>query len=292
MAQELSDATRAVLLNAQRNERTEHLIYHRLAERVQDPDNAAVLERIAQSELAHDHFWRQYTGQEVAPDRLKARRYVTIARLLGLTFAIKLMERGEVQAQDVYSQVALEIPEAQRIVADEDAHEHELIALLDEERLRYVGSMVLGLNDALVELTGALAGLTLAMQNTRLIGTTGLITGIAASLSMAASEYLSTQSQDDEQEPLKASLYTGAAYVLTVVLLILPYWLVSNYLAALGITLTVAVLIILGFTYYLAVARDLPFRQRFLQMAGISLGVATLSFGVGYLVRQVFGFEI
>jgi VIT1/CCC1 family predicted Fe2+/Mn2+ transporter len=292
MTREISEATRTLLLGAQRNERTEHLIYHRLAARTKDPGNAAVLERIAQSELAHDHFWRQYTGQEVAPDRFKAWRYVTIARLLGLTFAIKLMERGEVQAQEVYGRVAQEIPEAQRIVEDEDAHEHELIAMLDEESLRYVGSMVLGLSDALVELTGALAGLTLAMQNTRLIGTTGLITGIAASLSMAASEFLSTQSQEDEQEPLKASLYTGAAYVLTVVLLILPYWLVSSYLAALGITLAIAVLIILGFTYYLSVARDLPFRRRFLQMAGISLGVAVLSFGIGFVVRQVFGFEV
>ncbi len=292
MTREISEATRALLLEAQRNERTEHLIYHELAARTKEPDNAAVLERIAQSELAHAHFWRQYTGQEVPPDRRKVRRYVTLARVLGLTFAIKLMEQGEVQAQDIYTQVAQEIPEAQRIVADEDAHEHELIALLDEERLQYVGSMVLGLSDALVELTGALAGLTLAMQNTRLIGTTGLITGLAASLSMAASEYLSTQSQEDEQEPLKASLYTGGAYVLTVAFLILPYFLLSSYLAALGVTLLIAVLIILGFTYYLSVARDLPFRQRFLQMAGISLGVAVLSFGIGFIVREVFGVEV
>jgi vacuolar iron transporter family protein len=291
MTRQISEATRALLLEAQRNERTEHLIYHRLAARAKDPENAAVLERIAQSELSHDHFWRQYTGQEVPPDRAKAWRYVAIARFLGLTFAIKLMERGEVQAQEIYAQVAREIPEAQRIVEDEDAHEHELIAMLDEESLRYVGSMVLGLSDALVELTGALAGLTLAMQNTQLIGTTGLITGLAASLSMAASEYLSTQSQEDEQDPLKASLYTGGAYVLTVVLLILPYFLVQSYLAALGITLGIAILIILGFTYYLSVARDLPFRRRFLQMAGISLGVAVLSFGIGFIVRQVFGVE-
>ena len=40
--------------------------------------------------------------------------------------------------------------------------------MLDEERLRYIGSVVLGLNDALIELTGALAGLTLALQNTQL----------------------------------------------------------------------------------------------------------------------------
>jgi vacuolar iron transporter family protein len=292
MRPELSATTTLLLLTAQRNELTEYRIYRRLAERIDDPHNADVLRRIADNERAHERFWQQFTGVEVTPHRAKVWWYVAIARVLGLTFAIKLMERGEEQAQVVYARVAEEIPEARRIVADEDAHEHELIAMLDEERLRYVGSMVLGLSDALVELTGALAGFTLALQNTRLIGATGLITGIAASLSMAASEYLSTQSQEDAQEPLTASLYTGAAYVFTVAALILPYWVVSHYLVALGLTLAIAVLIILGFTYYLSVARDLPFRRRFVQMAGISLGVAALSFGIGFLVRELFGVEI
>ena len=57
---------------------------------------------------------------------------------------------------------------AQKIAEDEERHEQKLLAILDEERLQYVGSMVLGLNDALVELTGTLAGLTLALQNTKL----------------------------------------------------------------------------------------------------------------------------
>jgi VIT1/CCC1 family predicted Fe2+/Mn2+ transporter len=47
-----------------------------------------------------------------------------------------------------------------------------------------------------VELTGALSGLTLAFRNTRLIAMAGLITGIAASLSMAGSEYLATKSEE------------------------------------------------------------------------------------------------
>ena len=42
-------------------------------------------------------------------------------------------------------------------------NESALLQLLDEEKLRYTGSIVLGLNDVLVELTGALAGLTLAL---------------------------------------------------------------------------------------------------------------------------------
>ena len=53
--------------------------------------------------------------------------------------------RGE--ASLTYRSIAHEIP-AEEIARDEDHHEEQLIALLDEERLRYVGSMVLGLSDA------------------------------------------------------------------------------------------------------------------------------------------------
>ena len=288
----LSARVRDIVLAAQRNEMTEYMIYDRLTRLVKDEHNRNVLARIAQDEHGHYGFWKQYTGEDVAPSRFKMWWYVTIARLFGFTFAIKLMERGERQAQDVYTAISDEIPGALRVVADEDRHEDELIAMLDEELLQYVGSMVLGLNDALVELTGALAGFTLAMRNTRLIGMAGLITGIAASLSMAASEYLSTQSEESEQDPLKASLYTGIAYVFTVVLLIVPFFVANSYLLALGWTALNAVIVILVFTFYVSVARDMPFKRRFLEMAGISLGVAALSFAIGFIVREALGIEL
>jgi VIT1/CCC1 family predicted Fe2+/Mn2+ transporter len=83
--------------------------------------------------------------------------------------------------------------------------------------------MHLGLNDALVELTGALAGLPLAFGDVKIIALSGLITGIAASLSITASEFIFTSAEDTEKKLGRAALYTGIAYVLTVTLLILPY---------------------------------------------------------------------
>jgi VIT1/CCC1 family predicted Fe2+/Mn2+ transporter len=184
------------------------------------------------------------------------------------------------------------VPDIGAIARDEKKHEEALLAMLDEERLRYTGSIVLGLNDALVELTGALAGLTFALQNTRLIAMTGAITGIAAALSMAASEYLSTRAEGGEREPTRAAFYTGLAYIFTVLSLIFPYLVFKNYILCLASTLVVAVLIIAFFNYYISVARDLPFRRRFLEMAGLSLAVAAVSFGIGILMRTVFGVEV
>jgi VIT1/CCC1 family predicted Fe2+/Mn2+ transporter len=283
---------RRTFLAYQRDELTEHHIYTRLARTVRSPENRAVLERIAADELRHSRYWARLTGQEVRPDWLRVRFYTLVGRILGITFAVKLMERWEEGAQDNYARMEGVVPDVGAIARDEKAHEQALLAMLDEERLRYTGSIVLGLNDALVELTGALAGLTLALQNTPLVAMTGAITGIAAALSMAASEYLSTKAEGDGRDPLRAALYTGVAYIFTVLALILPYLVLRNPYLCLAATLTVAVLIIAFFTYYISVARDLPFRRRFLEMAGLSLAVAAVSFGIGILMRAVFGVEV
>jgi VIT1/CCC1 family predicted Fe2+/Mn2+ transporter len=280
------------LQRAQRNEITEHLVYSRLADLEKDPRNADILRQIARDELGHYEFWKTHTNLEIKPSCWQVFKYYWLARIFGMTFSIKLMERGEGQAQVTYKSIAATISEARRIAEDEDRHEQELLGLLDEERLRYVGSMVLGLNDALVELTGALAGLSLAIRNTRLIALAGLVTGIAASFSMAASEYLSRKSEEGRHDPLKSSLYTGAAYIVTVLLLIAPYLLLGHYLLCLGVTMAVAIIIILAFNYYVSVAKDLPFRRHFLQMAGISLGVAAISFAIGYLIRILLGVDV
>ncbi len=289
---EISPELRQQLLVFQRNEISEYQIYSRLAKAIKDPQNRQILEKIARDELGHYHLWKKYTQVEVKPDQVKIWFYYLVSRIFGYTFGIKLMERGEESAQQNYQLLEGKIEEIDQFLKDENEHEEALIGLLDEESLRYAGSIVLGLNDALVELTGALAGLTLALQNTQLIALSGLITGIAAALSMAASEYLSTRSEETEKHPLKASLYTGVAYILTVTILILPYLILGNYYLCLAVALVSAVLIIAIFNYYISVAKDAPFRRRFFEMAFLSLGVAALSFILGFFIRSALGVEI
>lgn len=277
------------------NEITEHHIYLKLAEREKDPKNKEVLSRIAGEELRHYDFGLSYTNEDVPPNKLKILGYVMLATTLGVTFAVKLMEKGEERAQKTYYEIASTIPEAKRIAEEEDEHEKKLLDMLDEERLKYVGSIVLGLNDALVELTGALAGFTFALKDTQLIAVTGLITGVAASLSMAASEYLSTKTGGESKggkDPLKAAVYTGVAYVLTVVFLILPYFLFKNVYSSLAVMLVNAIIVITAFTFYISVAKDLDFRRRFSEMAGISIGVAALTFAIGFVIQKTTGLDV
>jgi VIT1/CCC1 family predicted Fe2+/Mn2+ transporter len=289
---QLSESVRKQVLGFQQTEITEHHIYKRLAKKIKSPENAKIMDKIAEDELRHYNSWKKYTNQDVEPRWFYVWFYYLISMVFGFTFGIKLMERGEENAQENYASISSAIPEATKFQHEEDVHEEQLIDMLDEERLRYAGSIVLGLNDALVELTGALAGLTLALQDVKLIALSGLITGIAASMSMAASEYLSTRSEDTSKQPVRAAIYTGIAYIITVALLVLPYLLFENYILDLIITLTVAVLIIAVFNYYISVAKGESFRARFTEMAGLSLGVALFSFVIGYFIRQWLGIEV
>lgn len=292
MANNISSTAMAIIRTMQQNELTESVIYKKIAAFAKD-DNKQTLLRLSQEEKAHCQIWRKYTGLKLKPQKGKVLWFTLLARVLGFTFAVKLMERGEEQAQEKYDLLTDEVPESIEIRRQEKEHEQALLEMLDEERLRYVGSMVLGLNDALVELTGSLAGFAFALQNNRLIALSGLIVGISATFSMASSEFLSARSEG-RTDALKSCSYTGIAYLLTVVALIAPYLLfpAAFYIPALICMLIVVVLIIAGFTYYTSIAQDQPFTSRFGEMALISISVAVVSFIVGILAKNFLNVDL
>ncbi len=281
------------LLRMQRDEMTGSILYAAIAKRLKDGNNKQAFAEISRAERGHYETWRAYTGRDVAPDRTKIVLFSLLSRLLGITFTIKFFEKGEDVGLADLRAIEQELPEARRMIADEEAHEAKLMEMIDEERLHYVGSIVLGLNDALVELTGTIAGLTFALANNRLVALSGIITGVSATLSMAASNYLAKRAEGSG-EALKSSLYTGVAYLLTVVAIVLPYLLLPNelYVLAFGIMIVAVVLIILAFNYYLSVAQDLSFWRRFGEMVAISLGVAALSFVIGLAAKQLLGINV
>ncbi len=287
----ISEKTKKLILQFQQIEMTEYHVYKALAKRAEGK-NKEVLSKIADDELRHCEFWSKYTDKEVKPSRWTIWRYLLIEKILGLTFTVKMMEKNEEQAEKNYAAVISEIPEAEKIMQEEMEHEKMLVEMIDERRIEYIGSMVLGLNDALVELTGALAGLSLALQDTRLVGIAGLITGIAASLSMAASEYLSKKSEAGDQSPLVASFYTGVVYILTVLILVAPFFFYAHYLFALLNTIVFVILVIWFFSFFVSVVKNMDFKHTFIEMTVISLGVAGVSFLIGMLARKVLGVEV
>ncbi|MBR5154447.1 MAG: rubrerythrin family protein [Alphaproteobacteria bacterium] len=277
----------------QKNEVTASRLYAYIAKGMKDKKNKDVMLKMSYEEKAHSLIWKQYTKKDIKPNEFKVVFYKFLSVLLGYTFVIKLLEKDEYDGISSMEEVKEVFPEIEHIVAQEKAHEEALIDMLDEERLNYTGAMVLGLNDALVELTGAIAGLTFVLMNTTLIAMSGIITGIAATLSMAASNFLAERA-DGNENALKASVYTGIAYLITVVFLVLPYLVLPNemYVIALVWMILTVVALIYSFSFYIATVKSEKVMPKFLEMSLISLSVALISFLIGLLAKFCFGIEV
>ena len=280
------------LLRAQKREITEYHVYLFLSKKTAGK-NKKIIEEIAHQEKKHYEILKKITKKEVSPSKLKLFLYILISKIFGLNFTLQLMEIGERYSKSFYSSLIKKDRSLKtlKIIDDETKHEKKHISLIDEKRLSYIGSFVLGLNDALVELTGALAGLTLALNNAKIIAMVGLITGIAASMSMAVSNYLAAK-EENKKNPLFSGYVTGLAYIFTVITLIFPFFFLSKPIFALGVSLILAVLVIALFNFYTAIIKQRNFLSSFLKMAVISLSVALINFSIGFLVKKIFGIDL
>jgi len=282
------------LLSLQRMEATEGEIYRRLAKKQKNPSNQKILEQIAEEEGRHEEVLAKATGQTVKPMMWKVWLHSQMAWIFDLTFAVKMLERVERDASTEYRKLGYD-----DLADEEDSHEQRLIGLLEEGRLNYIGSVVLGMSDALIELTGALAGLTFAFGDLKLVALAGLVTGIAAAFSMGASEYLSTRSEKKDANPLTAAMFTWIAYLLTVFLLVAPYLLISPdtppvyglepHVLALVCTLIIGIVVIASFNFYVSVVEEVSFLHRFAEMAGLLFVVSLISFGIGVVLSNWMG---
>lgn len=277
-----------LLIQAQINEVTEYQIYLKLANHEKDPQKRNILLKIAEQEKKHYEVLSKITGKRPQPNSFKVKFYTLISFIFGYQFALKHMENGEGKAEYIYSKLSNHYPELISIAKDEKDHENSLIELINEERLEYMSSMVLGLNDGVVELLGTVAGLTLALKSSNLVGITSLIMGISACLSMSSSEYLSI-STEEGRNPLTAAFYTAFTYLAAVITVVSPFFLISNPYLALSTSIVLVFGLLAFFNYYSSVVKKEKFSKRFLQMLVVVIVVTLISFSIGYFVRRVIG---
>ena len=289
---DISNELMKLVKKAQIDEEQGAILYEFMARREKNEENKKILIKMSQDEKKHAEVWKNITKKNLKPSALSILKFKFITIVMGITFVIKKLQKKENLAQHDYEKMMEELPEAAKMLEDERRHEKELYNMIDEERLNYIGAMVLGLNDALVELTGAIAGVTFALANTRLVALTGIITGISATFSMTASNYLAERA-DNNPKALKSSIYTGIAYLITVVLLVLPYLILPAYMYVMAfvIMIVTVILIIMFFNYYISVAKEEPFIKNFVTMATISLSVAVISYIIGILAKTLLGID-
>ncbi len=272
------------ILRAQQMEITEYELYQKLAKTTKEPQNRDVLAHIAKDELRYYTQLKEVTGQDVTSSAVDLYSFYWIARVFGIVFMMKLRDFA---IRRRYASLAEDFPEVTSVATQEMSHIAALRDSMNEERLLYMGALVLGLNDAIVEITGAIAGFTFALQNTTLIALAGFITGIAGALSMASSEYLEKQSEPAKLSAPKAAAYTGGSYLFVAAVLVAPYFALSSYLTALVWMLALAFIIIAFFSVYSAFLLNQRFLFRFPQMLLLSFGIAFVSFLIGSMLRVV-----
>jgi len=265
-------------LKQQQNEIDDFTIYSMLSISDKSEANQVIFRKIAKEEQGHYTYLKTYTHQELQPRRYVVLFYLLLSKIVGISFTLKFLEKRE---------------EGAKAYEQEIHHEIELIDMLHDKKLLYAGAIVLGMNDALVELTGTLSGIALAFDKSVVVGVTGLIMGIAASLSMAGSAYLeSKENVGDDVNPLTYSLYTGISYIVTTAILVAPFFMFETISIAMMWMFGAALLTILLYNFYISVAKDLSFWKRVREMSFITFGVALISFGIGYVVKHYFGIEI
>ncbi len=288
----MNEATLKKVIQLQKGEITEYEIYMNLS-KLNIGDEKRLLITLAKDEMTHYNFFKSYTKLDIKADWFMIKKIHLLTRIFGLTFALKSMESWEEKTQLEYKKLVDEIPEIVDIIIEEKGHERKIKNMDHEGRLIYISSIVLGLNDALIELTGALAGYTFALSNTKEIALIGLITGIAASMSMASSEYLSSKANlNSKKNHITSAIITGSAYISTVFLLIIPYLFPLHKYFSLGASFSIAIIIIFIFNYYSSVVNRDSFKKRFLEMFTLSLGIAFISFIIGGLLKSVMDIDI
>ena len=150
----------------------------------------------------------------------------------------------------------------------------------------YKSAIILGMHDAIVSLTGLIAGLFFAFTDTNIIVISCVISSITSSLSMGAANYLAVKSENRAQA-LKSALCTGAAYMTTCVLLILPFFAPLGRAATLASIIAIAVGIIFAFNLLFYRGRGLW--QHFWEMLGICTTVSIIAFIIGEFAHNLFG---
>ena len=274
------------------NEYRDYVTYKELARIETVPAFKRILEELTQHELEDYHFWQALASRKtfrISPWEMGWLK--TLRRVLGLTFIAKFLERHEQQAIVNYHQFLLSASgklkeDLQEILRHEEYHERALISQIKEERIQFMSSIILGLNDALIELTGALTGFAFAFQQARAVAKSGCILGVAAALSMASSAYLSAR-HEEGKDPKKAALYTGASYLVVVSLLIAPFFLLTGFSEALAMMVFTVVVIVVGLSYYTSIVFERNFRKSFTEMLVCSGGTAIVSFLIGSLARSL-----
>jgi vacuolar iron transporter family protein len=282
------------------DEYTDYLVYKRLAEspRTKDPKMKAILVTLSNTEYRHYEFWKKYmpADSKVKPSTWTIYLTLFLRMIFGNTFAIKYLEKHETAVIKRYKSVKSSIPEAdqrqfEEMVRDEEEHENTFMEQMQGRYLKYISFIILGLADAIVEISGIHAGSLGIYHSTEITGLAGIVAGAAASIAMASAAYAQAK-QGFQGSPGISAVFTGGSYFLNAIVLAAPYFFTKSQGIAISTSIIFAILIIAFVSYYNSIVSQSHFLRDFIELAGIMLGASAALFLFGLLIRSVFGITI
>jgi VIT1/CCC1 family predicted Fe2+/Mn2+ transporter len=290
---------REVAIEGGKDELTDHAVYKRLSTLGvgRNREFNKTLAKLAATELGHYEFWKKYApDEEIKANRLGVFLAILVKLILGTTFAVRYLERNETNVIRRYKSVAHMIPPEdterfQLMLNDEEEHEKGFELQIQGGLVLYISFVVLGIADAVVEISGIHAGSLGIYNSTRLAGLAGVVAGGAASIAMASAAFAQAK-QGFQGSARVAAVYTGISYFATAVVLASPYFFTETMTLALGASLFLAVLLVAFNSFYSTVISGKSFSRDFLSITGVMFGATLALYILGIVIRYVFGISV
>ncbi|MEM3488679.1 MAG: VIT1/CCC1 family protein [Nitrososphaerota archaeon] len=277
------------------DEFADYVIYKELSKREKNENYKMTLEKLAEIEKTHFEFWKSLSHNNfvVRISSIKVFILYVFRIIFGLTFTLKLFERHEKETIKAYEYILPKLKEEDKqvllkIIKDEKEHESYFMSQINESVVKYMSFVVLGLADAIIEITGVHAGFLGVTSSTLIAGIAGLVVGFAASISMASAAYLQAK-HGASFKPLTSATITGTSYLGAVSFLALPYFFITEMLMAFLSSLSFAIIMIAIFTTYGAVLREESITKEFVTGFSLTIGTAFAAFLFGEALGRLFG---
>ena len=196
-------------------------LYRELARLARTPEIRDALAEMGKQEEHHAEVWaersRQADPQAVTPGiDLRIRLTLLLGRWLGAEAVIPLLINDEVSDIASYTEQAMTLgdkPTYQKVLLDETTHARTLTSLREPARVRgpepwhrgasasgFVRDMVYGFNDGLTANFGLVMGVIGASVSNQVLLLAGFAGLTADALSMAASGYLASRSEEEVRQ--------------------------------------------------------------------------------------------
>lgn len=277
------------------DEFADYVIYKELSKREKNENYKMTLEKLAEIEKTHFEFWKSLSHNNFVVRISSIRVFILyVFRIIfGLTFTLKLFERHEKETIKAYEYILPKLKEEDKqvllkIIKDEKEHESYFMSQINDSVVKYMSFVVLGLADAIIEITGVHAGFLGVTSSTLIAGIAGLVVGFAASISMASAAYLQAK-HGASFKPLTSATITGTSYLGAVSFLALPYFFISEMLMAFLSSLSFAIIMIAIFTTYGAVLREESITKEFVTGFSLTIGTAFAAFLFGEALGRLIG---